>query len=533
MNRAIVMFLLPVLLLGELFNFHGSVGIEAEFFPVPSPDEDGRPIYRFMFDPEWKIFGMPLSINTLISSQESSLRQAINKYRILLQPSKLIKGVAKAPNFVFSISGVEIGTSYPEYSDYTFKGVPVNGLSIKFNPWIFFLAGAGGRMKRAVAGSDTTDGTYTRNALGLKVGFGKEKGGHFFVNFLHTWDDSGSIPDFYKAYGDSDTTLVLSPEENFVLGAEIQIFSEGSPFYIKTEGAVSQHTWDRTIKQEYVEEFPEWISSNFHPNISTSFDYAYTVVSGLGFGSTSLSFGYRYVGPGFTTSGNPQLRKDRRGFDIQLNTGFSNLLTFMFAMNNEYNNTAGITTTTRFRTFTFQAGVFIPHLPYINILYSPYRETDLESGGERGYDLLTISTGMFFRVASLNNSVNLSYSNNAYSDTTTPYVSNGIQLSLSMGFPSAVNLNISTGYQRCTYTDSVSSMKNLDISVDFPISMFENSAGITFDTGDESTTTIYGDTELDAGVIGSFRFRTEFSSNHNSKGDYNEMYLKLTYSKKW
>ena len=105
--------------------------------------------WRWDLNPTLTVYGIPISMNFFLSSEQSGLRQNINRFSLSLVTTKLLRKVPVLSYF----SKLGIGTCNPYYSSLTLSGVAVTGVDLEFTPGIFYLAFTGGRTQK---GRDTS-----------------------------------------------------------------------------------------------------------------------------------------------------------------------------------------------------------------------------------------------------------------------------------------------------------------------------------------------------------------------------------------
>ena len=231
-----------------LVEFSGSANLYGEYDKIDGDTLiDPTSQVRFTVSPTISIAEMPITFDLQLSSMESKYRQALNKYRISIQPEKMARDKVRIPSFVFAISNVEFGTCYPYFSPYTLSSVPVYGGGIELNPWFLHLEGAMGTLQRSVDWSDTTytDYAYERSLTAFNVGFGRKETSHFHFIFLHAVDDSNSVsPYFIPAYTDTDSVEVTKPMENYIAGIDLKLSLLNNRFYVESEIVGTEVTRD-------------------------------------------------------------------------------------------------------------------------------------------------------------------------------------------------------------------------------------------------------------------------------------------------
>ncbi|MFO7651800.1 MAG: hypothetical protein R6X13_10735, partial [bacterium] len=89
----------------------------------------------FSLSPTLSLWGFPLSLDVLLSTQENRLRQQLNKFRLSASPAAWALTRATQPWLATTVQSVEIGTCRPSWTPLTLSGEPVAGGAFELNPW--------------------------------------------------------------------------------------------------------------------------------------------------------------------------------------------------------------------------------------------------------------------------------------------------------------------------------------------------------------------------------------------------------------
>lgn len=205
----------------------------------------------------------------------------------------------------FGVRQLSVGTVYPYYSPLILNGIQVQGGALEINPGLFFLNITGGNTHLGARNVlDIFKSAYQRWMLGGRIGVGKVERSHFFINYIHSFDKSTTLP--------ADISSAVRPAQNDVLGAELQLTFWKGRIKLLGEGAgvsFNRNRNDDALKLEnsYYEKIPALLK----PNLSTSYDYAYNARGDFNFWKGSLMSVYtEYIGPGYQSFGVPFLRND-------------------------------------------------------------------------------------------------------------------------------------------------------------------------------------------------------------------------------
>ncbi len=540
----IVVSIMITFIFGGPIEFSGNASIYTEYNPVTgAPQERPTSKLRFNLNPSLNIYGMPLSLNLLISSEESSLCQALNKFRIFLQPKNLAREMIHAPGFIFSIAGIEIGTCYPYYSPLTLSGIPVTGGAIEMNPWILYLAATAGRIQRGVEGSDTTDAAYERRLYSGKFGIGKKEGSHVFFTILYAGDDTSSIPSYSLPLpGDTDTVVVVIPQENYCVGVDFDLSLIEDHFKIESEIVGSQFTRDMRMPELVVPGAPSWITDIFNPRMSSAFDYAFSVKPSLSILSTNLWGSVNMVGPGFISLGAPNLRNDNLSFEMGLNQNlFNNALNLSAFHKREHDNLIGNKlSTTYFLSYVFAFGLNFFNVPYLQASYTPFHQKNDSIDLDSKTDIFSLNTGYNFILFGLNHSPNFSWSHQKQKDVsvTNNYTSNSFYINETIGFTFPLSISTGIGITHTDYAYTKDRIFSLDIRTSYTFfQSCTNGIGFNLSTEGEKGSR-YGinfNSSIPIWLFGNMSVSAERNIYHgeHQDEDYNEWRIIGTITKTW
>lgn len=205
----------------------------------------------------------------------------------------------------FGVRQLQVGTVYPYYSPLILNGIQVQGGAIEINPSIFFLNITGGNTHIGARNVfDIFKSAYQRWMVGGKVGLGKVERSHFFVSYIHSFDKPNTLP--------ADISPAVRPLQNDVVSVELQMtFWKGR---IKLLGEAAGAGFNRNRADSALKVENSWykkIPSFLKPNLSTSYDYAYSARGDFNFWKGSLITIYtEFIGPGYQSFGVPFLRND-------------------------------------------------------------------------------------------------------------------------------------------------------------------------------------------------------------------------------
>ncbi|KUG25285.1 hypothetical protein ASZ90_004890 [hydrocarbon metagenome] len=407
-------------------------------------------------------------INEVQASADSSLEK-LKEIEALSDPANLAENaeqlglISSAEKIFLDIKTLGLGRTYPEYSDFTVSGVPVNGLNIEYNPGILYLAFAAGN--NAVAIENVS---LKRTFISGRLGLGKKENSHLIFTLLKMKDDYTSAS-------------LLTPQENVVFGTDVQLNLSDNLINISGEGAVSGFTRDLNDADYESDSVPEFVKKIIVPKLSTSFDYAWK--GNLEFNnepsSTNFKFGVRRIGPGFTSLASPNLRQDQLQYDFNFVQKFAKkkitLKTFFKTYSDNLIDWKQSTTSTT--SYGINLGFNFPDLPFLQLNYSPYKQKNDAINAaqimENSSDMFSLTTGYSYQVSGMFASTIISFNGqwqkskigiNATEFSNTTYMLNQ---NLSFEFP--LTLSFTSSISKLNFLSIPSSMTEFNLNGDYQI----------------------------------------------------------------
>lgn len=284
------------------FTIGGNASISSQFYNAngiknrqPSLLGEGTVNVNF------SLFGISSGFNLLYSSDNSKLRQSMNKISF----SGRWKSIQ-----------LSVGTVSPSMSKFGLNGASITGGDLVINPGIFYFEITGGQSKRAVQ-PDTTSGyrgaSYKQMMFAAKIGLGNKGSTHFFISALYAKDDTNSL---------SNKPDKIKPQENITITPDFEIKLFNNHFHLRGEATVSAYTEDLHSSKLNISKvkIPSFITKIFQPRVSSRINYAANLETGLNFESVDFLLEYTRIQPGFYSLGTSQLRDDQQNFKI--NTQF-------------------------------------------------------------------------------------------------------------------------------------------------------------------------------------------------------------------
>jgi len=409
------------------------------------------------------------------ASADSSLGK-IKELQELNDPDKLIKNgeqlgmISSAEKFVLDIKTFGIGRTYPDYSELTVSGVPVNGLNLAYNPGIFYFAFTIGNNLEGI-----DDVSFKRSFLAGRIGLGEKENTHFFLTALKMKDDPNSIQV-------SSSNLSLIPKENVVLGSDGKLNLFNKLIEIDGEGAVSGLTRNLNDADFTGASIPGFINNFLTPKLSTSFDYAWKgkIAYNNQPDATYFSLGANRIGPGFISLAAPNLRQDQFQFDAEFDQKLINnkitLKTFYKVYNDNLVNWKQSTTTTS--SYGINLGFYFPNLPFLQINYSPYsQKNDIAIAAQKmdnTFDSFAITTGYNYQLFGIYSSSMISFNgqsqNSQVGMNSTSFSNSSLMLNQNLNFEFPLTLSSTLSLSQSKILSVSSSITEFNLNGSYQLS---------------------------------------------------------------
>ncbi|TSA25950.1 MAG: hypothetical protein D4R68_08055 [Ignavibacteriales bacterium] len=539
--------------------------------------------WTFEINPRLSIYDIPFGMNIYLSSLNNSNRQSLNSVSFMLDidrlkskikdrisekvkeiassvdstlgkltdiaalsdPNKLEENAEKlglispAEKLFLNIKTLGIGRTYPDYSELTVSGVPVNGLNVEFNPGILYFAVAAGNN---FEGIDNV--SFKRSFLAGRIGLGEKENAHFFLTALKMKDDLNSILV-------SSLNPLLPPQENVVLGSEGKLNLFQKLIEINGEAAVSAFTRDLNDADFVSSSIPGFVKNLLTPKLSTSFDYAWKgkIAFNNEPSATFFSLGVRRIGPGFMSLAAPSLRQDQLQFDFNFDQKFADkkitMKTFFKVYNDNLINWKQSTTTTT--SFGINLGFYFPNLPFVQINYSPYSQSNdniiATQKMENTSDLFSLMTGYSYRLSSVSASTTLSFTgqwqNNKIGIISNKFSNESYMLNQNFSFEFPLTVSSTLSLAQSNILSISSSITEFDLNGNYQLSeMISTNLGGTISNEENYTKKIM--IYLGSNIILYQWLRFELQGNISNFKDlsgggnnYNDAMLQATVSMNW
>ena len=555
-------------------QFSGSASMYSEYGWVNGDTlVEPRPELRFNINPSLSLFGFPIGMNMLVSTQENPLKQQLDKFKLFLNPRRWLESQTNLSGLALSFKTLELGSCNPSWTPYTLAGAPVFGGAVELNPGQVFLAAAGGRNQRRVDVTDSSQGAYARMLYSGRFGFGRKEKAHFFLTGLYAVDDTTSpkgnrIP---NPNDPDDTINVVRPQENYVVGAEFVADANDGQARLETEISGCEVTPDARVPTlgsfadiglEAVDPYLGWTIPYLHPRLNSSFDFAWKVRPIVNWYGTKMFAKVEMVGPGYKSLGAPGLRNDNFAYGVGISGSyFDNAVSVSGSYEKEHDNLLRTrvtddvgrlvrvltlkSATSQFTRWQTSLNLALPNLPYIQVSYCPYTQANdsLDSIAEVVSTKTSVgrnvsaSAGHSFQTGKVSHSpsVSVSFDDLRGAEFGGNYTSWDANVNYGLGFESPFSISAGCGYSRTT-PDSGDVDSRLSIDLTPSYTLFEKwthslSLGGTFDAArriDVRYSTSFPVWKICDGNVG--------ISDGIYKGDdgsYNDVRLTAELSKSW
>ncbi len=484
---------------------------------------DKEPRYGYWdLNPSLSLYGLPFSVPMLYSSENSKSRQNINtlglnldistvkdfimeriekeKDKILEEgkkefsklsdkqkdkvesdaKSKVMSKLNPLLKVITSFRTLGFGTSYPDYTPLTVRGVPLTGVNVEFNPGLLYIAFGGLKNQKPIENN-----TFRRDIYTGRLGIGQKDASHFYFTGMYANDVVNSI----KVDSSNQT---LKPKANYLFGMEgkLDLFRKKLSLEGEISGAMlTRDTRDADLESDAI---PQFVKNMIHPKISSSVDYSYTLkgIFNNEKSATKVTAGLRMLGPGYTSLGVPNLSTDKLEVKSKIEQKLVNKqigLTgeLLWYRDNLIDWKRFTTSVTR---FSIAANFRFKGMPYFNILFAPTIMTNnaasLSDKLDNKFYIASVFTGYGYRKWDISFNSSLSYFMNSSSNVDSIITENvsvhNLMFSQSAAFKFPLTLSGSIGLSFARYPGDYSRIISSDFSASYLLmDLLNNMTGIS------------------------------------------------------
>ncbi len=284
MKKIVLMIFVPTIIFAGGLSFNGRFSVDYTSRPEKRDTTNPSNTIKVGLSGGLNFYGISAGINLFFNSDDKFTPQSSSFYSVT--PS-------------WSWGRIYIGDFAPSFSNLTLSGVSIRGGGLELFPGAFNLFVVSGEAKGDV--NDSTGNGFTKYIWGVKLGVGRNTGTS--IALINARDIPSSLPDSLRNG--------ITPQENWVAEVQQKLTLFRGSFSILMDGAVSLLTRNLYADPVVDDKIPDWVSSSFNVNLSSSADYAYRIESRLRLRKLSLNFAHAYIGPGFESHGLPGINNDR------------------------------------------------------------------------------------------------------------------------------------------------------------------------------------------------------------------------------
>lgn len=237
--------------------------------------------------------------------------------------------ISRWEKVLMNFKSVNIGTSFPYYSDYTLNRVPITGLNIEYAPKRFYLSATGSKNLQAVNGTANTSlinsaqgilrSAYARDLFATAVGIGRQENDHLHLNFIYGLDHEASLEP------DSITRQRLKPRENWLFGTDFSYKLPKKILPVQISGEITASLISKDVQQLRLNgsEIGSWLPQPIQETDQKAADLATRLTANWQVDSLSLiKADFQRVGTGFYSLGVPFLRNDFQNIQAEIRRQF-------------------------------------------------------------------------------------------------------------------------------------------------------------------------------------------------------------------
>ncbi len=283
------------------FTASGSVGVKANGYTASGISNRRAPaVFQSNANMSFSLFGFSSGLNMLYSTDQTGLRQNMNSISF---------------NARWKWLAVQAGSVSPNISEFGFKGTSVRGGYISATPgkWLFEVSGGQSRRKvEFQVGDGFREPAFERWTVAGKIGYGDEKGSHFFLSSHYSIDEKSDL----NATG--GTPLSVTPQENLTLTPDVQLAFFKRKLTVSSQVTVSAYTRDINSERLPLESVgvPAFVNNLFKARTSSRVTYAGKAAADLSLHQFGMQVGYKRIQPGFRSLGIGRIRDDQQEITV-------------------------------------------------------------------------------------------------------------------------------------------------------------------------------------------------------------------------
>jgi vacuolar-type H+-ATPase subunit H len=330
-----------------------------------------------------------LVLKSLKDAQNQDALAFLKKNRLISFPDRLLA----------SIKTLTVGTSFPTFSDYTLKGMPIKGAQVELQIDKLYLAYAGNTNLQRVSATNT----YERKLWAVRTGWGTAESNHIRLTLLKGEDISAAKPDTVLV-GLIDTAFAGKPRQNYVIDVNGKLLLS-EKVGIEGELARSATSLNHQLKEMNLTEAFGQMSGNPDTQVIRSGWATHLKLNWKVMPATTLSGKWLYIGSNFFSLGVPFIRNNQAGYEVAVEQKFlKNQITFKPSYARTHSTQGEKVSIT---TYGLNARLTFSRLPQITI---DYRESLMQSSTLNRIKILMVNTHYPFKWGKVNGNANFNYS---------------------------------------------------------------------------------------------------------------------------
>jgi hypothetical protein len=439
-----------------------------------------------------------------------------------------------------------IGTMFPQYSSLTLSGIPVTGVDVEFTPGPLYIAFTTGAVLEATPGLGSITSLLTRSAFNRRItagrfGFGSKDDTHFYISGLFGRDDGESLQR-------DSIDQRITPKANTVLGTEGRLLLFDDRLSLQGEGAISLMTDDVDGAELSDSGIPSWIQKLFKPNITSSYDYAFSFQGAYALSEkgTSISGLVTRIGPGYNSMGAPYLRKDILRYEGKLEQKLFDRQASVSAYyrRDKDNLIAWKQSQTTVSALGVQMALNFRTLPYLRFSYAPLSQQNQSVADslriENSINILSAMSGYTFRSdGGLISSTNVSFMSQGGKTTTGSgdYTNLNVMVNQSIGFDFPLSFSVTGGLASTRIDTTTTKLVNIDCSGSYTaFEVWQNTIGVSLTRDAVKRTSFFFNSSVPLGQIATLTAsfeKTSFDDPASPANNFNEVVFRFMLSRSW
>ena len=269
---------------------------------------------------------------------------------------------------------LHFGTRSMNFSDYTLANHSFSGVGIELKPGRFRFSAMAGRLRRALAEDlnslQNFEPVFRRKAWGFKIGYEHKKDNIALILFSAE-DDENSIPAISNFPN-------INPMDNIILGLQGQK-TFGKTFF-KFDFGRSAYSRNKTAPTVAPVDEASWLRriGGLHTaRISSGYDDAFNIGTGLSLNFGTIELNYERVGPAYRTLGALFFNNDFENFTVRFAGQFlDKKLSIQTNTGLQQNNLTGLKQQTNNRFVGSINASYLPNQKWnFNSTYSNFQTT--------------------------------------------------------------------------------------------------------------------------------------------------------------